>query len=353
LLISSSASVVALSAAGTVGGAYWFYCGFRLFKRRRLLLNTPRSKIRSASMGLVEVSGLATGPAAITSPLRQVECFYYRSLAWELRQRGKNREWVKIADESLHVPFYIDDGTGRLLVDPRRAKMHLDCDVKGELGRPPLLQQGMPVGAGSFLSRHGANFSRRLRVAEYSIQPMNSLFVLGTLAENPVVSREPQAALRSDTRGGVTRPSTGSAGHLEIVRLSPDAPPQSATEMTQQQRVASALMKARVNHPAAWEPAEVNSENPVEARHYPASASEPAQAAVGRKADAAPVPSDFDPHPPVVMMKGTHDSPFMVSSRSQRDLARSIDWKSALAICAGPVLTLVSVSILLAHFHLG
>ena len=307
-------------------------------------------------MGLVEVRGLATGPAVITSPLRQVECFYYRSLAWELRQRGENPEWVKIADECVHVPFYVDDGTGRLLVDPRGAKIDVACDWKGELGRPPSFAlPGMPEGADQFLSRYGANFSRRLRVEEYSIEPKNALFVLGTLAENPFSNSDsltPQAAVASGTGGGLTRPFTGSPGSkVEIVRLSPDAAPQSAAEMTQQQRVASALMKAGIGSPAAWDPGSVNSKNPLKARPYPASASGPAPDAAGKKANAGPGASHFDPHPPVVMMKGRQGSPFLISSTSQRDLARSMGWKAAIALWGGPVLMLVSLSILLARFH--
>src|SRR3989442_7552860 len=42
-------------------------------------------------------------------------------------------EWVKVADESLHVPFYLDDNTGRVLVDPRGAEMDI---VHGRCYRP-------------------------------------------------------------------------------------------------------------------------------------------------------------------------------------------------------------------------
>src|SRR5579872_2382734 len=86
--------VVIWAIFGALTGVYLFYRGFRLLQRKRLILNTPASKIRSASMGLVEISGQATGPYVVTSPLKQADCFYYRSIAWELRQEGKNRDWV-------------------------------------------------------------------------------------------------------------------------------------------------------------------------------------------------------------------------------------------------------------------
>src|SRR6184192_2178998 len=99
---------------GVGAGMYLFYRGFRLLQRKRLILNTPASKIRSASMGLVEISGSATGPYVINSPLKQTTCYYYRTVAWQYKQRGKDSDWVKVAEETLHVPFYMDDGSGRL-----------------------------------------------------------------------------------------------------------------------------------------------------------------------------------------------------------------------------------------------
>ncbi len=85
-------------------------------------MNTPSSKIRSAAMGLVEVSGLATGPYTLTAPITGVPCYYYRTMVWEWKQRGKGSSWVKEADESLHVPFYLDDGSARVLVNPQGAE---------------------------------------------------------------------------------------------------------------------------------------------------------------------------------------------------------------------------------------
>src|SRR6185312_10036760 len=169
-----------------IAGCYWFYKGFRLLQRKRLILNTPASKIRSASMGLVEISGLAVGPYLMTSPCKQADCYYYHTLVWELRQRGKNSEWVKVAEESLHVPFYIDDGSGKLLVDPSGAEMDLHCDMHEEYNRSVLLSgPEMPGSVYAFLSRHGVDSSRRIKVEERCISPENHLFVLGTLSQNP------------------------------------------------------------------------------------------------------------------------------------------------------------------------
>src|SRR5258708_6610646 len=138
LAASRPTNLLALPAAGIILGSYWFYKGFRLLQRKRLIQNTPASKIRSASMGLVEISGLSTGPYVLTSPFKQVESYYYRSTAWQLKQQGKNTQWVKVAEETLHVPFYLDDNTAKVIIDPRGAEMDLHCDLSEHYHRSVL-----------------------------------------------------------------------------------------------------------------------------------------------------------------------------------------------------------------------
>jgi hypothetical protein len=60
----------------------------------------------------------------------------------------------------------------------------------------------------------------------------------------------------------------------------------------------------------------------------------------------------FDLHPPVVLMKGSHNPAFLISWHSQRDLLTELNWKSALYIWGGPILTLVSVGFVLSRFGL-
>ena len=368
IVSSNSGHVLVWAAIGFGAGIYLFVRGFKLLQRRRLILNTPSSKIRSASMGLVEISGLATGPYVIRSPIKQVDCFYYRSVAWELRREGKNSNWVKIGEETLHVPFYIDDGTGTLLVNPDGADMDLHCDFKDEYNNSFFLSStGMTDGASQFLSRHGADFNRPLKVEEYCIKPKNFLFVLGTLAQNAAVSAPTTApaavppsipSAAAAVAPGHNRPLVDAGGvplvganYRQVIHLSGDSNPVPAAEMTQQQRVAAALVKAGITNPAAWLVAGVKQQDAAQVRpHLPTSISQ-GDTALGSKENAFAGGAPFDPHPPVVLMKGTHDSTFLISWRSQRDLVSSLGWKSALMIWGGPVLTLVCLYILLANFN--
>jgi hypothetical protein len=330
-----------LPAIGVIAGIYFFYRGFRLLQRKRLILNTPASKIRSASMGLVEISGLATGPYVMRSPLKAVDCYYYQSTAWEMRQRGKNSEWVKVAEENLHVPFYIDDSTDKVLVDPRGADMDLHCDFHEEYHRSVLFEgQEMPLSVQDFLVRHGVDPDKRIKVEEHCIKPKNFLFVLGTLSQNPGFDASIAPAWAQRVNGKMAR--SEEEAEPEVIRLSGTAAPTPVTEMTQQQKIAAALSKAGITNPVAWNAA------------YASSTASAGAAAKAATAVAPQLSSEdmgsFDLHPSVVLMKGSHEPTFFISWRSQRDIVASLGWKSGLMIWGGPALTVLCVYLLLAHF---
>ena len=79
LLFSSQQSgVVKLqfwAAVGAIAGVFLFARGFNMLRCKRLILNTPSSKIRSASMGLVEISGTAKGPQTVPAGITGDACY--------------------------------------------------------------------------------------------------------------------------------------------------------------------------------------------------------------------------------------------------------------------------------------
>ena len=344
------------------GGLYLFYRGFRMLQRKRLILNTPTSKVRSASLGLVEVSGLAIGPYTITAPVTQRACYYYRTLAWELRHSGKSEEWKQVADESQHVPFYLDDNTGKVLVNPQGADMDLHRDFHEEYSNSIFFTQEMPDAVRTFLARHGVSGEHKIRVDEFCIKPKNALFVLGTLAENTgtIVSATPVTTEHSamakfsfalspsltmfgtlDSGNRPATPEPATMMHQEVIRLTPDKHTGTTAGTSQQAKIAAAMMKAGITNPAAWAAAGIND---------PATVMTSTGANGTSATGTAPAPdaaAEFDLQPKVVLMKGENDPTFLISWRSQRDLASSLGWKSAACIWGGPALTLLGLYILL------
>jgi hypothetical protein len=112
--------------------------------------------------------------------------------------------------------------------------------------------------------------------------------------------------------------------------------------MTQQQKVAAALMKAGISNPAAWSAAGVFPESAPSLQVLPDTASE---------GNGASHNNGFDLHPPVVLMKGSANPTFLISWRSQQEVARALGWKCTLMIWGGPLLALFSLYVFLSIQH--
>ena len=339
---------------GAIAGVYLFYRGFQILQRKRLIENTPTSKIRGAALGLVEVNGLATGPYTITAPITGIPCYYYRSVAWQMMRTGKNEHWEKVADESLHVPFYVNDNTGTLLVDPQGAQMDIHRDFC-ELYSNSIFswKSGVPAGVAGFLERYGIGCDKKTKVEEFCIKPKNSLFILGTLSQNHgiAVSGTPVRSLVADLpRFSPPVPvlpfqpaSPENISPAQIVRLEGSRDSGGSFGMTQQGKVASALLKAGISNPTAWAAAGVMDIS--DPRSNP-SCRLSTSARSGSAAAVRTAPEPFDLHPATVLMQGARDAAFYISWRSQQEVVKSLGWKSALMIWGGPALTVLSVYVL-------
>jgi len=352
--VTSRSSVPWLGPALGAGlGVYLFYRGFQLLARKRLIMNTPTSKIRSAAMGLVEVSGLAAGPFTITAPLTGRSCYYYRTLAWQWKREGKNSRWVKVAEESFHLPFYLEDNTGHVLVNPQGAEIEMHCDFQDEFGASLFTSTlEIPANVVSFCVRNGVPTDAKIKLEEYSIKPKNALFALGTLAHNPGVSvaqtpvrsvtAQPQGvSLRwpvlnaslgfgtSLSRGREMLPVDFAASTMPSSRAAAGQP----LDLAPQAKISTVPIQAGITQPSAWAAAGV----------APALVTGMANDQI---AAATPKGEQFDVHPLVVLMKGRQDPSFFISWHSQRDVIQSLSWKSAVMIWAGPALTLFCIYLL-------
>ena len=372
---SGPTRLLAWCVVGFCAGIGLFVYGFVLLTRRRLILDTPFSKVRSASLGLAEVSGLAVGPYLMISPITARQCYFYRTLAWEWKQRGRDKQWVKVAAESMHVPFFIDDNTGRMLVDPRGADLDLHRDFQQEFCDSLFTTKDpAPPNVREFLARHGIDTSNKIKVEEFCIKPKNSLFILGTVAENPGIEVGPQPIRDADEVSSFVaqgfslslnslsfskkeqeelRP-VSPASQLtverenrwhEAIRLTSTPAPNKGADMSQQRKVAAALAKARISNPAAWAATGVDSSTGA-----PVMADPSIPENGGGSASAAPATA-FDPRPPVVMMKGENNKTFLISWRSQKEIATSLGWKCTLMIWGGPALALLCLYVFINIWH--
>ena len=107
--------------------------------------------------------------------------------AWPLRRRGRDaaatRGWTTLLSTGDGLPFLIDDGTGRALIEPTDAHVSLVADVT--LGDDVNLADPSDR-ARMFLARHGVSSGiKRLRFEEGIIEPGEVVAVAGAGMREP------------------------------------------------------------------------------------------------------------------------------------------------------------------------
>ena len=352
------------AAMGAAFGVVLFVRGFRMLQFKRLIMNTPLSKTRSASIGLIEVNGIAKGPQTIPAAITGDACYYYRAVALQLRQSGKSSNWERVAEESRFVPFFVEDDTGRLMVDPQGASLDIHRNFRDQFDQSLFKGPQMSENIRQFLIRNGVRTSRATRVEEYCIPPDYPLFVFGTLGSDAARPRPSpgQHVVESDSLIQSRLHITGSVGFrlFQAANWNPGPPvvPSNFRAPATASRGVQTPTRAAAPAPAVWSSVSMDEEKIA----HPSMGSVAQQTALGWQRSNASVaaldPPDsqsdrttlasqdaqgFDLNPSACLCKGTDKQPFMISWHSQREVVRSLAWKSALCIWAGPALTLASL----------
>jgi len=174
----------------TDGSDFWFWVlvlgvgvlgGLRLSMRwlhvARLVEDTPRSRVRSAAQGYVELAGAALMPDGVSTvaPLTGRPSVWW---SYRIEQRvtgesgGRRRErWRTLQSARSGVPFVLEDETGRCLVKPDGAEV-LVGESTTWYGDAPW-PTGVP---GQTAWRHQG---RSFRYHEQRIYPHERVYALG------------------------------------------------------------------------------------------------------------------------------------------------------------------------------
>ncbi|MFC6757425.1 MULTISPECIES: GIDE domain-containing protein [Haloarcula] len=120
--------LVALAALA-VGGYFCYTGGRRLRTVYHILRNDPLPvRDLHGHRGPVEIEGRAVeGDAGtVEAPFTGSRCLAYTCEVEELRQSGKSQSWETLDTGMGGVDFVVDDGTGRVVVNPEGADIHLE-----------------------------------------------------------------------------------------------------------------------------------------------------------------------------------------------------------------------------------
>ena len=194
-----------LVAAGCLWG------NLRELRRRRLLNDTPTSKVLGVFIGLTELNGTAEAEAPLASYLAVQPCVQY---AWSVAEswsrtetetytdnKGKTQTrtvhksgWTTVAQGGETMPFYLKDDTGLILIRPQGAKLEPATifEQTADPGDPLYYGKGPP---GSI-----PDSDHRRRFFEQAIPLHAPLYVIGPARERadlvaPEIAANPEAEI--------------------------------------------------------------------------------------------------------------------------------------------------------------
>lgn len=205
----ANADPLVVAAIIAAAGVIAVLAGYRAYRRlhlARLIEDTPTAKIRSAPQGYVELQGkarLMDGPP-IVAPLSALPCVWYRYRIEQeetVQAQGRTqRRWVTVEEGESTDLFWLEDRTGRVVIDPEGAEV----TPKGKdtwHSHAGAVLRGQPAPVANYLARHpGAS---RRRFTEWRLASGQRLYAIGLLkaaqshADAPTVEEEVRELLRA------------------------------------------------------------------------------------------------------------------------------------------------------------
>ena len=276
-------------------GLLLFIIGFRTYRRYRLMEDTPLAPIRSIPMGLVHVHGTADDDERLASPLTHTPCFYYKVEIEKWTKREKDEGWETVRTDSVERHFYLDDGTGKVRIEPKGADFDVPQTFRGEVG-------------GNLFSRPYVEPS--LGVAPPTVQELHAYLTAG--------SQQAAAALAA-----VTIPGLKTAANLLGKAIAAEQKLSNAGITLSGDGVSIGFGNQRYRF----------TEHCLIA---------------GREHNilgtCAPNPAPPDEHTRNMIVKGQNERVFIITSKSEKQIEQSLRRKAAILVVLGAVIMIATVA---------
>jgi len=279
------ARIFIYSLIGICVGIYLFFKGFRKLWEKRLIQNVPTSKVRSIAMGLVEIAGKAIADVLLTGPYTKTPCVFYHIIIERFVRNKNSSNWVKEFEIKTDIPFFIQDDTGSVILDP----VGVDIDL-------PL----------RYMKREGNK-----RYKEYHIMERESVYVLGTAKRIDSVQERIHKEVEKRIRDAIENPE--GKQKLDINK---------DMWIDEKEWV---LAREKIKQEVSEEFIRVGEQF---------------------KKSSLSVPDHLEN---VVIGKGELDRHFLLSNKNERELIEHFKHKAFLYIIGGSILTLICLKIVLSY----
>ncbi len=296
---------IGYAAVGFGFGIWSFFWGFTRLRRKRLIENTPTSTVRGLAMGLVELIGKAGKTRTFISPLTQTDCVFYRYTVERYESSGRSGHWVTIAKgDSNYCPFWLDDGTGKVMVFPQGAELIMPIDYQFQTG----FGRSLPDNLVDFMQHNGLGYggffgSASLRFKEWFLVPEEAVCILGTAKST----------------------STQSSDHkAELVRR---------------------LDELKEN-PQKMADVDANKDGSISAEEWDQAVSKVEQKLLEEQLKEQLKEPALGDSVNVIIGKGEAGQVFIISDESQTRLIKKLSWQAFLGVCGGAALSLAMLAYL-------
>jgi len=161
--------------------------GFKRWSYYNTTKNTPTSKVEAVAAGFVEVYGEAIPKGDyFKSPFSGRECTFYTYTIEE--DSGGKGSWLSLKEGCSDSPFFVEDGTGKIEVDPKDAEVKVEntktFEVRSKDETPPRIKEflseiNIPEKTPSLILGPIRDYYDR-RYTECIIEEGEKVFVTGT-----------------------------------------------------------------------------------------------------------------------------------------------------------------------------
>jgi hypothetical protein len=154
LLLRGNSNPDGALALGIGAGLWTFFKGFRVYREYKLVADVPRMPIRSIAMGLAHIRGKAQAAKLLTSPVTHTPCCFYKVEIEHWKVEDRNGRWESLRTDADGVKFYVEDATGRVLVDSHSAEYDLPAGAWREVNSKRLGAHGASTASDSELLQY-------------------------------------------------------------------------------------------------------------------------------------------------------------------------------------------------------